>query len=29
MKTDGVNDKVKREIETWLESIFKHAKKSN
>jgi len=29
MKTDGVNDKVKREIETWLESIFKHAKRSN
>ena len=29
MKTDGVNDKVKTEIETWLESIFKHAKKPN
>jgi Nucleotide modification associated domain 3 len=29
MKTDGVNAKIKREIETWLESIFKHAKKSN
>ena len=29
MKTDEVNDKVKREIETWLESIFKHAKRSN
>jgi len=29
MKTDGVNAKIAREIETWLESIFKHAKKSN